>query len=111
MLKKPRLERAKRFESITFHIDVTLVKSSGSLSNIFYRISSLHFGKFQEIFFNLGLYQKHTPPPIFMTLFLERLGALSATKTDVDPRLLKTILNVLSTYRYIFQGTIFPKQI
>ena len=33
-----------------------------------------------RISFNLGLHQKHTQTPIFMTLFLERMEALSATR-------------------------------
>ena len=44
---------------------------------------------------NLELHQKHTLPPIFTTLFLERLWALNATKPHVPPRLHKRILNVL----------------
>ena len=47
---------------------------------------------------------------MFMTLFLERMGALSATKPYVPFRLPKPILNVLRMYRYIFQGNNFPKQ-
>ena len=52
----------------------------------------------------------HTPPSMFMTLFLERMITLSATKPHVPPRLTKPILNVLPMYRYIFQGNNFPKQ-
>ena len=53
-------------------------------------MSSLHFEKFQgnpsiQISFNLELYQKHTPPSMFMTLFLQRMGALSASKPHVPP--------------------------
>ena len=87
---------------------MTFVKSSGSRSNIFYRMSSLHFEKFLGISFNLELYQKHNSPPMLMTLFLETLGALTATKAHVAPRLL--ILNVLPMYIHIFQGSNFPKQ-
>ena len=47
---------------------------------------------------------------MFMTLFLERMGALSATKAHVAPRLPEPILNVLPMYRNIFQGSNFPKQ-
>ena len=110
IIKKPRMVRAKRFESITYCIGVTLVKPNGSRSNIFYWMSSLHFEKFQGISINMELYQKHTPPPISMTLFLERMGALSATKVHVAPRLPKPILNVLHMHRYIFQVSNFPKQ-
>ena len=46
---------------------------------------------------------------MFMTLFLERMGALSATKSHVAPRLPK-LMNVLPMYRYIFQGSNFHKQ-
>ena len=52
----------------------------------------------------------HTPPPMFMNLFLERIATLRATKPYVPPRLSKPILNVLPMYRYIFQGNNFPKQ-
>ena len=72
-------------------------------------MSSMHFEKFQGISFNLELFQKHTPPPMFMALFLDRMGALSATKAHVAPRLPKPILNVLPMYRYICQGSNFPK--
>ena len=65
-------------------------------------MSSLHFEKFQGIFFNLRLYQKHTPPPMFMTLLLEGMGALSVTKAHVAPRLPKSILNLLCS-KYDFQ--------
>ena len=47
---------------------------------------------------------------MFMTLFLERMGALSATKAHVASRLPKPILNVLPMYTNIFQGSNFPKQ-
>ena len=67
-------------------------------------MSSLHFENFQVISFNLELYQKHTPPPIFISLFLERMGALSATKFHVAPRLPNSILKVLPMHRYIFSG-------
>ena len=73
-------------------------------------MSSIHFEKFQGISFNVEFYQKHTPEPMFMTLFWERMGALSATKDHVAPRPPKPTLNVLPMYRYIFQGSIFPKQ-
>ena len=73
-------------------------------------MSSLHFEKFQGISFNLRLYQKHTPPPMFITLLLEEMGALSVTKAHVAPRLPKPILNILTMHRYIFQGSNFPKQ-
>ena len=66
-------------------------------------MSSLHFEKFQEISFNLELYQKYAPSPMFMTLFLDRMGALSATKAFVAPRLPKPILSVLPMNRYNFQ--------
>ena len=42
---------------------------------------------------------------MFMTLFLDRMRALSATKAFVAPRLPKPILNVLPMNRYIFQGS------
>ena len=45
---------------------------------------------------------------MFMTLFLERMGALSATKAHVAPRLPKP--NILPMYRYIFQESNFFKQ-
>ena len=45
-----------------------------------------------------------------MTLFLEKIGALSASKAHVAPRLPKSIMNVLLMHRYIFQGSNFPKQ-
>ena len=57
-----------------------------------------------RISFNLELYQIHAPPPMFMTLFLERMGALSATKHHVPPRHPPRILNVLPMYRYILSG-------
>ena len=38
------------------------------------------------------------------------MGALSATKANVAPRLPKPILIVLPMYRYIFHGRNFPKQ-
>ena len=63
-----------------------------------------------KISFNLDLHQKHTPPPMFLTLFLERMAALSATTTHVPPRLPKPVVNVLPLYRYIFQENNFPKQ-
>ena len=47
---------------------------------------------------------------MFMTLFLERMGALSATKVHVAPRLPKLTMNVLPMYTYIFQGSNFHKQ-
>ena len=62
-------------------------------------MSSLLFKKFQGISFYLESYQKHTPQAIFMTLFLERMGALSVTKDHVAPRLPKPILKALPIYR------------
>ena len=47
---------------------------------------------------------------MFMTLFLERMGALSANTHHFPPRLPKPIVNALPLYRYIFQGNNFPKQ-
>ena len=78
MLKKPRLVRAKRFEFLLLSTNPVV-----ALQIFFYRMSSLHFEKLQRISFNLELYQKHAPPPMLMILFLERMGALSATKVHV----------------------------
>ena len=47
---------------------------------------------------------------MFMTLFLERMGTLSAAKAHVTPRRPKPILNVLPMYRDIFQGSNYLKQ-
>ena len=45
-----------------------------------------------------------------MTLFLGRMGALSAAKAHVAPRLPKPILNISPMHRHIFQRSNFPKQ-
>ena len=99
MLKKPRLVRAKRFKSLLLSILVLLQSNPVVAVQIFFLgMSSLHFEKFQGISFNRELYQKHTPPPMFMNFFLERMEALSATKALVASTLPKPILNVLPTH-------------
>ena len=76
----------------------------------FLEISSLHFEKFQGISFNRELHQKHTPPLMLMNFFLDRMGALSATKALVASRLPKPILNVLPTHVQIhFSGKQLPQ--
>ena len=60
-----------------------------------------------RISLNLDLYQKHTSPPMFMTLFLERMGELSVTKAHVAPRLPKPI----SCIDIFFGETTFPNNI
>ena len=75
-----------------------------------YILKSSREARHFRIFFNLEIYPKHIPPPMFMILFLERMGVLSATEPHVPPRLSKPILNVLLMYRYIFLGNNFSKQ-
>ena len=98
---------------ITFSIAVTMIRCSGSRTNIFYWISSLAFWKVGptrptvlELSLNWSFIRKKFQHKCYWHL-QQRMEVLSANKPQFFSRLHKRISKVLPMYRYIILATAY----